>query len=280
MTEAPLRLGTRGSALALAQAKLVAKALGGSEIVPIKTSDDAPRGTRRVSSRRSSGRSWTARSISESTRPRICRRSCPRASRSRACPRGRIRATPTSGRSTLSESARRARGSVLPAFAVAPRSWRCAPTSRWSRSGATSTHGWTSSRRASTTVWCSPRPGCNGSAAPRRCPSRSSSTSWSRLRGKAPWCSRLSTPRIGQSPPPSRSPIGAHWGCSPPSEPWWLALDASCNTPLGALATLEPGGRMRIRAFCGLPDGSEWLRDELEEDASDPAASGGRWRSG
>ena len=52
------------------------------------------------------------------------------------------------------------------------------------------------------------------------------------------------------------------------------ALDASCNTPLGANATLERGGRMRLRAFCGLPDGSEWLRDELEEDASDPEALG------
>jgi hydroxymethylbilane synthase len=52
------------------------------------------------------------------------------------------------------------------------------------------------------------------------------------------------------------------------------ALDASCNTPLGALATLERGGRMRLRAFCGLPDGSEWLRDELEEDASDPEGLG------
>jgi hydroxymethylbilane synthase len=52
------------------------------------------------------------------------------------------------------------------------------------------------------------------------------------------------------------------------------ALDASCNTPLGANATLEPGGRMRLRAFCGLPDGSEWLRDELEEDASDPEGLG------
>jgi hydroxymethylbilane synthase len=48
------------------------------------------------------------------------------------------------------------------------------------------------------------------------------------------------------------------------------ALDASCNTPLGANATLERGGRMRLRAFCGLPDGSEWLRDELETDASEP----------
>jgi hydroxymethylbilane synthase len=52
------------------------------------------------------------------------------------------------------------------------------------------------------------------------------------------------------------------------------ALDASCNTPLGALATLESGGRMRLRAFCGLPDGRDWLRDELEEDASDPAGLG------
>jgi hydroxymethylbilane synthase len=51
-------------------------------------------------------------------------------------------------------------------------------------------------------------------------------------------------------------------------------LDASCNTPLGALATLEHGGRMRLRAFCGLPDGSEWLRDEIEMDASDPEEIG------
>jgi hydroxymethylbilane synthase len=53
------------------------------------------------------------------------------------------------------------------------------------------------------------------------------------------------------------------------------ALDASCNTPLGAIATLERGGRMRLRAFCGLPDGSEWIRDELETDASEPEALGG-----
>jgi hydroxymethylbilane synthase len=52
------------------------------------------------------------------------------------------------------------------------------------------------------------------------------------------------------------------------------ALDASCNTPLGANATLEHGGRMRLRAFCGLPDGSEWLRDELEMDASEPETLG------
>ena len=52
------------------------------------------------------------------------------------------------------------------------------------------------------------------------------------------------------------------------------ALDASCNTPLGAHATLEQGGRMRLRTFCGLPDGSDWIRDELEMDASEPEALG------
>jgi hydroxymethylbilane synthase len=52
------------------------------------------------------------------------------------------------------------------------------------------------------------------------------------------------------------------------------ALDASCNTPLGANAALGSGGRMRIVAFCGLPDGSEWLRDELDEDSAEPESLG------
>jgi hydroxymethylbilane synthase len=54
------------------------------------------------------------------------------------------------------------------------------------------------------------------------------------------------------------------------------SLDASCNTPLGACATLESGGRMRLRSFAGLPDGSEWIRDEYTDDASDPHAIGER----
>jgi hydroxymethylbilane synthase len=51
------------------------------------------------------------------------------------------------------------------------------------------------------------------------------------------------------------------------------SLEASCNTPLAVFATLDEG-RMRVRGFCGLPDGSEWLRDEVEEDASDPEGIG------
>jgi hydroxymethylbilane synthase len=38
-------------------------------------------------------------------------------------------------------------------------------------------------------------------------------------------------------------------------------LDASCNTPLGAHATLSGSGIV-VRTFAGLPDGSAWLRDE------------------
>jgi hydroxymethylbilane synthase len=38
-------------------------------------------------------------------------------------------------------------------------------------------------------------------------------------------------------------------------------LDASCNTPLGAHATIGGDGVV-LRTFVGLPDGSQWLRDE------------------
>jgi hydroxymethylbilane synthase len=38
-------------------------------------------------------------------------------------------------------------------------------------------------------------------------------------------------------------------------------LDATCNTPLGAHATIGDGGIV-VRTFVGLPDGSAWLRDE------------------
>ena len=38
-------------------------------------------------------------------------------------------------------------------------------------------------------------------------------------------------------------------------------LDASCNTPLGAHATIGDAGIV-VRTFAGLPDGSAWLRDE------------------
>ena len=51
------------------------------------------------------------------------------------------------------------------------------------------------------------------------------------------------------------------------------ALGASCHTPGGAHA--EPRGEaLRVTAFVGLPDGSHWIRDTLEGAAADPAALG------
>ena len=51
------------------------------------------------------------------------------------------------------------------------------------------------------------------------------------------------------------------------------ALGASCNTPVGAHA--EPlGDALRLTAFVGLPDGSHWIRDTLEGSSGDPAALG------
>jgi hydroxymethylbilane synthase len=51
------------------------------------------------------------------------------------------------------------------------------------------------------------------------------------------------------------------------------ALGASCHTPVGAYAR-ENGGALHLTAFAGLPDGTHWIRDELVGDPSDPAALG------
>jgi hydroxymethylbilane synthase len=48
-----------------------------------------------------------------------------------------------------------------------------------------------------------------------------------------------------------------------------VALDASCHTPFGIHAA---GGS--VRGFAGLPDGSAWVLDELADADGDPAATG------
>jgi hydroxymethylbilane synthase len=67
-------------------------------------------------------------------------------------------------------------------------------------------------------------------------------------------------------------------------------LDATCSTPIGVYARVageagsEQGnaaasdqhgpGSLLVDAFVGLPDGSEWIRDRVEGDAEEPAAAG------
>jgi hydroxymethylbilane synthase len=53
------------------------------------------------------------------------------------------------------------------------------------------------------------------------------------------------------------------------------ALGATCRTPLGAHASLADDGTLTLRTFLGLPDGSAWLRDELTDPlGTDPEGLG------
>jgi hydroxymethylbilane synthase len=54
------------------------------------------------------------------------------------------------------------------------------------------------------------------------------------------------------------------------------ALGAGCNTPLGAHAEPAGCGCLHMRAWVGLPDGSEWLADELVGGFYDPRELGVR----
>jgi hydroxymethylbilane synthase len=49
-------------------------------------------------------------------------------------------------------------------------------------------------------------------------------------------------------------------------------LDADCHTPVGAHATRADDGRLTLRAFVGRADGSGWARDELSDE--DPEVLG------
>jgi hydroxymethylbilane synthase len=52
------------------------------------------------------------------------------------------------------------------------------------------------------------------------------------------------------------------------------SLGASCNTPLGTHATPSGEGHLQLRAWVGLPDGSVWIRDELSGERQDPEQLG------
>lgn len=51
------------------------------------------------------------------------------------------------------------------------------------------------------------------------------------------------------------------------------ALDASCDTPVGVCAR-SAGSALEVLGYAGLPDGSEWVRDRITGDPEQPAALG------
>ena len=53
------------------------------------------------------------------------------------------------------------------------------------------------------------------------------------------------------------------------------ALDATCQTPIGAHAALDhDAGRISLETFVGVPDGSAWIRDRVEGGAESPSELG------
>ena len=273
MTEAPLRLGTRGSALALAQAKLVAKALGGSEIVPIKTSDGAAEDK--------------ARFVKEIER---------------AILDGEVDLGVHSAKDLPTKLPEGLEIAGVPARED-PRDAYVGQVDSLGDCPAGSRIGTSSLRRRAQILAL--RPDLEVVDAGGNVDTRLDKLEAGEYDGLVLAAAGLQ--RLGRAeemsfviepdelvPAPGQGalvlealhsenrPVTAAesitdrgaLGALTAERAVVAGLDASCNTPLGALATLEAGGRMRIRVFCGLPDGSEWLRDELEEDASDPDGLG------
>ncbi len=79
--------------------------------------------------------------------------------------------------------------------------------------------------------------------------------------------------RLGDLPPLFAARLvndPAAWSCLLAERELVRALGADCHTPVGAHAALHSEGtRLRLTGFAGLPDGSEWIRDELDGDAED-----------
>jgi hydroxymethylbilane synthase len=279
VSERPLRLGTRGSALALAQAKLVAKALGGAEIIPIKTSDgrgkepggDKARFVREIERALLAGEVdlgvHSAKDLPTELPDDLEISGVPEREQPEDAyvgEAGSLDEVPEGARIGTSSLRRRAQLLALrPDLEI--QDLRGNVDTRLGRLQAGDFDGLVLAAaglrrldRAAEIAFpldpnqLTPSPGQGALAIETR-----------RSNRRACGVAESITDR------------GA-FGTLAAERSLVAALEASCNTPLGATATLEAEGRMRLRAFCGLPDGSEWLRDEAMEDASDPEGLGSR----
>ena len=285
MAERPLRLGTRGSALALAQANAVAKAIGGAEVVPIKTSE-TPHETGRADTGPRTNGGDKARFVREIERALLDREVDLGIHSAKDLPTELPEGLEIAGVPGR-EDPRDAYVGHVDSLGELPEGALIGTSSL--------------RRRAQILAWRPDREVVelrgNGDTRLSRYEAGDfdglvlAAAGLQRL-GRAEEAFPIDADEI--VPAPGQGAIAIE-GCHADDRPVTAAesitdrgalgtltaerslvaaLEASCNTPLGAIATLERGGRMRLRAFCGLPDGSEWLRDELEQDASDPKGLG------
>lgn len=64
------------------------------------------------------------------------------------------------------------------------------------------------------------------------------------------------------------------WTCLLAERAVVRGLGADCHSAVGAHAVIDVAGELRLSTFAGAADGSEWLRDELVSSAEDPEAVG------
>jgi hydroxymethylbilane synthase len=276
VAEAPLRLGTRGSALALAQAKIVAKALGGAEIVPIKTSPDSgeaggdkARFVRAIEQALLIGEVdlgvHSAKDVPTDLPEGLEIAGVPERADPRDAYVGHVTSLgecPPGSRIGTSSLRRRAQILALrPDLEVL--SLRGNVDTRLDRLHAGDFDGLVLAAAGLQRL---------GRAEEMAFPIEPDELVPAPGQGALVIEARHSEDRPVTAAE-SITDRGA-LGTLNAERALVAALDASCNTPLGATASLEHGGRMRLRAFCGLPDGSEWLRDEMVVDASDPKGLG------
>jgi hydroxymethylbilane synthase len=296
MAEPPLRLGTRGSALALAQAEQVAKALGGAEVVPIKTAGDRARERSVESEQHHTGRADARPPISGGDKARFVREI------ERALLDGEVDLGVHSAKDLPTDLPDGLEIAGVPGRED-PRDAYIGHVTSLGEVPAGARIGTSSLRRRAQILALRPdlevvdlrgnvdtrlarfeRGDFDGlvlAAAGLRRLGRAEEISFPIEPDEIIPAPGQGTLAVEARHSDDRAVTAAEsitdrgaLGTLTAERVLVAALNASCNTPLGAHATLERAGRMRLRAFCGLPDGSEWLRDEIEVDASDPEAIG------
>ena len=156
----PLRLGTRASALAVAQAEQISAALAGAEIVRVRTDDgavgDKARFVRGVERALLEGEVDLGVHSAKDLPGEL-----PEGLVIAAVPGREESADAYVGSAASLGEVPRELGSDPQACGAGPSSWRCARTLRSSSCAGTSTPAWRSSRRAPSTGSCWPPPACD-----------------------------------------------------------------------------------------------------------------------
>jgi hydroxymethylbilane synthase len=274
MAESPIRLGTRGSALALAQARLVADALGGAEIVEITTSGDRGRGpgdksrfTKEIDDALLAGEIeiavHSAKDVPAELPEGIVIAGVPPREDPADCFVGEadsLEALPNGARIGTSSLRRRSQLLALRRD-LAIEDLRGNVDTRLARVGEAvdgavlAAAGLARLERDEeaaftfTTDELTPSPGQGALALEARAGDTEAIAA----------AAALTDPAADVELRAERAAVGE--------------LGASCHTPVGILARLE-GDSLLIRAFVGLPNGREWLRDELTADPTHPEGVG------